>query len=87
MDDRVGVVLMDLKEQFQAQQVRTGGVIPPFPDGPIVPICRPLELAQALEHECNRAASVGHTKIRLDMDLYDAAELSQLLRRAAILGA
>lgn len=84
----MGVELTDLtdRERLQAQLRRDGGRLDPVPDGPKLECFSALELAQALESELNRAASVGHTKIRLDMTFDDAAKLASFLRRAVLLG-
>lgn len=78
---------MELKEQLQAQLRRDGGRLAPVPDGPIIGRFDPLELAQAIEHEIARSHEVGHTKIKVDMTLDDAARLARFLRRGSLLGA
>ena len=42
----------------------------------------PLEMAQAIEQNLNEAAVYGHTKITIHLDLPDAHELAQSLRKA-----
>ncbi len=74
---------MEMKEKLE-QHIASGGKLAPMPDGPLLEHIDLLELAQALESEVNRAGEHGHTKIRIDMDLADAAKLASLLRRAAI---
>lgn len=79
---------LELKDVL-AQRVQKYGLasIQPMPDGPtIVDRVKPLELAQALEAEVNRAASVGHQNLRLDMGLEDATQLASLLRRMHLMG-
>lgn len=81
-------MVLELKEEL-ARRVQKYGLasIQPMPDGPtIVGRVSPLELAQALEAEVNRAQSVGHQNLRLDMGLDDASQLAALLRRMHLMG-
>jgi len=75
------------RKNLQAQLKRDGGVLPDAPDGPVLAGFEALSLAQGIESELNRAKGVGHSKIRINMDLDDAAQLASFLRRATLLGA
>jgi hypothetical protein len=57
------------------------GCLPSAPDGPAVEHFTPLAVAQAIEHELNRASEYGFTKVTLHMDLIDAALLARELRK------
>lgn len=75
------------KRRLEAQLQRSGGVLPPIPDGPRLDAFSALEMAQALEHEAARSAGMMLTKIRIDLDHADAARLAAFLRRAVAAGA
>lgn len=83
----MGVELMSVKELLQAQLRRNGGALPPAPDGPYLEAFNAFDLAQAIEHEINRAQSQGNQKIRIDLTFDDAQKLASTLRRAVLLGA
>jgi hypothetical protein len=77
---------LELKRQLLQNQIARGQGLAPMPDGPALDRYCPLELAQALEHEVNRAHAQGHTKIRIDLSFEDCLQLARTLRRAVLLG-
>jgi|WetSurSiteA1Bulk_404760.scaffolds.fasta_scaffold221933_1 hypothetical protein len=52
----------------------------PAPDGPILAVFQPEQLAAAIEHECERTAHLPNQKITLHMDPIDAMLLAKYLR-------
>lgn len=74
------------KEGFREFLTRNKGQIPAAPDGPLLPCFSALELAQAIEAELQRGAGCGQTKIQLNMNFKDAADMASYLRRAALSG-
>lgn len=90
MDDRLGLAVSEQLEhqrRLSALLQSPGYELPPAPDGPVVERFDALELAQALEHELQRAAGRGLTKIQINMNFVDAQALANCLRRAALMGA
>jgi hypothetical protein len=77
---------LDHKAGLERQLARTGGQVPPMPDGAKLDYFAALELAQAMESEINRAMAGGLSKLRLDMDFGDAQKLASYLRRAVLMG-
>lgn len=77
----------DMKPALEQHLLRSGGVLLPAPDGPLLDTFSALELAQAIEQEVNRAAMTGLPKLSLKMDLQDAMAMAAFLRRAVNKGA
>jgi hypothetical protein len=73
---------MELKDKLQ-ERLSTGVPLGSLPDGPTLDHFDALELAQAIESEVNRAHSMGHTKIRIDMTFEDSIAFAAYLRRAS----
>jgi hypothetical protein len=75
----------DQREQLE-RHVAAGGKVAPYPDGPRLERFDPLELAQGLESEINRASARGLPMLRLDMNMIDAHALAEFMRRAVAAG-
>lgn len=85
----MGVVVMtpeQHKAALAAQLARSGGHLPNAPDGPLLECFDALGLAQAIEHEMQRADECGFQRIEMRMALPDAQEVASFLRRAALAG-
>lgn len=73
---------MELEKEAVARAFkRHGGVLPDAPDGPILPGFDPRALAEAICEEIERCGLMGWPRISLHMDVLDAAQLMQFLRR------
>lgn len=83
---RVGEPVSEMRDAYEAHVAR-GGTLAPVPDGPRLECFAALDMAQAIESEVNRAQSVGHTKIRIDLTFDDASRLAAFMRRAVVAGA
>jgi hypothetical protein len=77
---------MDLTDNDRLRAAKAAKDGTPAPDGPIINSFNSLQLAQAIEHEANRCAVSGFTKISLHMDVADAVKLASALRKLAFLG-
>ena len=66
----------EIERIFRARQ----GVLRGTPDGPVVDLFDPQELAQAIEQELERCATRGWHKVVLQMDVRDALLLARYLR-------
>ena len=69
----------EVRRVLQARQ--PGGVLGGTPNGPVLDVFDPRELAAAIESEILRCAELGWNKITVHMDVRDAMLLARHLRK------
>ena len=75
---------MDLSPEDYRRAINAALTNRPAPDGPVLAVFQPQELAAAIEHEVERTVNLKNQRITIHMDPIDAMLLVKYLRFGAL---